>query len=344
MDRSKQTERRSTAEWQWRLDAFDALPAAISSQDKDNSSSLGSMLYLSADRNVTPPLPTIERVNRLKAAIEKLDLALRLERRPGRDELPSHLYNTLGVAHSRYADLLDDEGHGNAADEQWDMAWQSFRSSMRSRSFERRALLAFSVRLIHHARETIKDHPDGTMDDVTRALELLDEAQDVIDHHPNAEPNWDQSVAESKAECLGLVDSAGGLEYALALQRGDNPAIGYVCEARLALRDPNNQSDIDRAIDVLDRAGGQRIELGERGMALRLMLARRSARERFDFALQLKLHESLEKAQRQSYRPLDNSGMRFSVIKSGAFRTAKSASESCENNSECEQPSSPESK
>jgi hypothetical protein len=74
--------------------------------------------------------PEMQR-QRLVSAIDKLNRATQLPRREGRDEHPSHLFNTLGTAYARYAKYLEEAAQDNTLIEAaWDSACDAFRKSI----------------------------------------------------------------------------------------------------------------------------------------------------------------------------------------------------------------------
>jgi hypothetical protein len=94
-------------DWDWRLQTFELIPPAIRDQSKAILHHWARSLYRSADQRL-PRLALDQRLKRFGSAVEKLERATGLPRRPGRDEHPSHLYNTLGTAYSRYSLALQE--------------------------------------------------------------------------------------------------------------------------------------------------------------------------------------------------------------------------------------------
>ena len=298
------------SDWGWRLDAFEQIPVAIRDQSKTILHHWSRCLYLSADARVLPPIPIEERIRRVQSAIEKLKIATSITRRHGRDEHPSHLFNTLGVAHFRLAHLLQDAGAQTAAlTEQWNAACLAFQKSidlLPGANIE--ALFAFTHRLIDHARGAEgapKVSRAELSKDAAYALSLLDEAEEAVNQHPTPNPDWESDIASYRSQALGLLDETGGLDFARELQRTGDASLGYYCEARLVLRDPDNQSDITKAIKVLKTAEKDGVELDARGIALRLYLARKHDFEQFDFSMLLQMHQKLEALRGKAYAPVD---------------------------------------
>src|SRR5208282_2261689 len=135
-----------------------------------------------------------ERRHRIELAIDKLKMAIALPRRTGRDENPSHLYNTLGVAYARYAKLLEGSEVGRVeSDKAWTEACRAFEESIQLQpGTNLDALLAFSSRLLTHAEESRTDHvhlSPGGLADVSYALTLLDSAEDVQQDYVTDNPD-----------------------------------------------------------------------------------------------------------------------------------------------------------
>lgn len=198
------------SDWGWRLDAFEQIPVAIRDQSKTILHHWSRCLYLSADARVLPPIPIEERIRRVQSAIEKLKIATSITRRHGRDEHPSHLFNTLGVAHFRLAHLLQDAGAQTAAlTEQWNAACLAFQKSidlLPGANIE--ALFAFTHRLIDHARGAEgapKVSRSELSKDAAYALSLLDEAEEAVNQHPTPNPDWESDIASYRSQALAGV-------------------------------------------------------------------------------------------------------------------------------------------
>lgn len=114
-------------------------------------------------------------------------------RRQGRDEHPSHLYNTLGTAHARYAEMLEEAGgRVKLANDNWDAARDAFQKSIDLLPGSNvDALLAFGERLLRHAAASKLDqrlHETSFAADVTYALNLIDEAAEALEQHMSPDP------------------------------------------------------------------------------------------------------------------------------------------------------------
>ena len=121
---------RQQTDWGWRLAAFGELPEALAMDSRPILHHWARCLYQSADPRNDPDMPTEERRRRFGTAIKYLRHALQLPRRQPREEHPSHLWNTLGVACSRLGRFLDTVDPP-AAKEAWNEAWEAFRKAHR---------------------------------------------------------------------------------------------------------------------------------------------------------------------------------------------------------------------
>src|SRR5439155_19250348 len=124
--------------------------------------------------------------------------ALQFPRRQPGEEHPSHLWNTLGVACSRLARFLDTVDPW-AAKSAWSEAWEAFRKAIDLLPGNVEAILAFSHRLLDHAGvydgQRSRGLADPAVDEVARALSLLDEAEELIVQ--SQDPDLD-TIAELK--------------------------------------------------------------------------------------------------------------------------------------------------
>jgi hypothetical protein len=206
--------------------------------------------------------------------------------------------------------MLEEIGdRANLASQQWEAACDAFQRSidlLPGSNVE--ALLAFGERLLKHAATSVspaQSRNPTSLNDVTYALSLLDDAEEAAQQHSNPDPEWENTIASCRARGLELLNETGGLAYARRLQNSNTPALGYYCEARLALRNPDSPNDIGRAIAVLKDAEAKGIDLGPRGISFRLFLARKNESEQFDFDLLVRLHQRLEAVLGGSYRTID---------------------------------------
>jgi len=240
-------------------------------------------------------------------AIEKLERATRLPRRSGRDEHPSHLYNTLGTAYSRLARFLDESSTSNSDKTRaWDGAVEAFEKAIAlSGGVNVDALLAFSHRLVLHATSSGVGKSERA-GDIIRALELLDEADDLIAEHPRPGSKWQEDVAQYRTRALAWINQELGAEYIQALKKSNDPELGYLCEARLRLgSDRQDVAAVQSALAVLREAEAAGVHLGVRGIRLELQLIHRDPQARFEFAKALSLYEELERIQGSSTAPVE---------------------------------------
>lgn len=304
-------EERYSGDWEWRLSAFDKIPPAIREQSKTILHHWGRCLYLSAlDPRSTPPVDISTQGSRLRLAIDKLKKTTEIERRPGRDEHPSHLFNTLGTAYSRYATFLEQTaGDRAAASEAWSNACKAFEQALATLPGANvEALLAFSRRLLTHARASdgINTVPSQEgANEIAYALSLLDEAEEVLKDHPNPEPQWEDQLVSYRAEGLGWLSSKLAQDFVRKLQDSESPELGYYCEARLALNDIDTAGGRQKALAVFAKADNKGIKLGHRALALRISLVRQDPVLGRDFALLRNLHRQLEADPSYIRRPID---------------------------------------
>lgn len=316
-------EQRFYTDWDWRLQAFERLPEPIRDQSKAILHHWARCLYLSADARNTPQLDAPERRHRFESALQALKRATSLPRRPGRDEHPSHLFNTMGTAHYRYATLLESQGLHEDAEAAWKDACAAFEAAIaHSDGSNVEALLAFSQRLVQHS---VTSASEGTRSaastrDVAQALGLLDEAEDLISDHPYPEAHWIDHVAELRAKALTWLSSDSGGRFVRALQESDDPDLGYYCEARLALSDPPSEEEIVRALRILKDAEDRGVGLGFRSTRLRISLLLRHPQTRYNFELLAALHRKLESDPNYVLRPIDLFRHAVLCYQLGAYR------------------------
>jgi len=300
---------RQFAEWDWRLGLFEVFPPVVRDQSKTILHHWGRCLYLSADTRVMPAIPDDERKRRLETAIEKLKKAVNLPRRSGRDEHPSHLFNTLGTAYTRYANFLEQAGAGDASISAWDEACRAFDQSIElSPGTNMEALLAYSWQLLKHAGKNTPGDPAAARrktNDVAKALSYLDDAEEILREHAAPNPSWSEDLAQYRTQALSWLNDEAGLDYLRELQRSNSPELGYYCEARLVLSRGRNDESRTNALRVLEQAEAKGVRLQPRSLLLRLSLLRDDPTKRFDFPLLLKQHEELERSPGYVLRPGD---------------------------------------
>lgn len=299
---------RQSVDWEWRIAAFDKIPPAIREQSKAILHHWARCLYLSAEKQ-TSSLSVEERGVRLRLAIEKLKKATEIERKPGRDEHPSHLFNTLGTAYARYASFLDQHIHDRAASaEVWNHACKAFQKSIAALPGSNiEALLAFSQRLLTHARvaDQLSPPSKAQAEDVAYALSLLDEADDILGGHPNPDPQWQEQLASSRADALLWLDKKLGQEFLSQLQNSESPEVGYYCEARIALKNPDADKGRQLALAVFKKADEKNVKLGPRALSLRIMVTREDPILGANFGILRGLYRQLEAEPDYVERPID---------------------------------------
>jgi hypothetical protein len=302
-------EERRNAEWDWRLRLFEEIPPLICNQSKAILHHWARCLYQSADRMVQPTLPFDQRRHRIEQAIARLRAATNLPRRPGRDEHPSHLFNTLGTAYTRLANLLTEAEECDAASAVWKAACTAFEQSIGSSpGLNVEALLAFALRLLEHAGQPSDGagvETEAKTFEVAHALSLLDEAEEVLRDSATSTPEWEEQVAHYKTRALGWLSAEAGLRYIRDLQSQQDPELGFYCEARLILWNEGRGDDVDGALAVLERMEAVGVPLRPRSLALQLMLLRIHPAKRFEFTLQKQLYDQLEAQSSYTLRPID---------------------------------------
>lgn len=295
-------------DWSWRLDLFEDLPALIRDRSKAILHHWARGLYLSAE-SIVGDLSLVERRQRLEAAIEKLCVAIELPRREGRDEHPSHLYNTLGAAYSRYSRFLEEaEGHTNQVTESWERACDAFEKAISvSGGTNVDALLAFSRRLIGRvqgAAANPEDVNEKQAADLLRALQLLDEAHEIVGAVPNVAASWEDSIHIYRQDALHWLNRFADDASLQDLIR-ENPDIGYYCRARLRVQDIDDVQHVASALEVFEDADAAGVVFGVRAILFRLTLMRHHPGAMYEFSAQRKLYEVLERLPAFDLRPVD---------------------------------------
>ncbi|MGW4828902.1 hypothetical protein ACWEOG_15070 [Amycolatopsis japonica] len=291
-------------DWDWRLRTFELIPPAIRDQSKTVLHHWARSLYKSADQN-KPRLEIGERLKRYESAVGKLERATSLPRRSGRDEVPSHLYNTLGTAFCRLAPALQEVGRVTDAEAAWDSACAAFEKAIDlSGGTNMEALLAFSRRLIEHAQAAGTKEQVVKALDATQALELLDEADDVAANNLIPDPTWTDQIAISRAQAFSLLDEELGESYLDELISSADPELGYYCKARLRLRydDARGAADALAILDDAERAG---VQPRSRTVRLRISLLWRQPLQQRDFHKLKELYRQLDVEPFETPRPLD---------------------------------------
>jgi hypothetical protein len=298
---------RATENLDLRLELYSVIPPVLRDQSKTILHHWARCLYKSAELSA---LPDVEKQKRIELAIEKLKTAIRLPRRGSRDEHPSHLYNTLGSAYWRYARLLEGTGGSRiAAGKAWDEACVAFRQSIDlAGGMNIEALLAFSQRLIDHSRDdaTATRTIEKRTNDLATALALLDDAEELWQESPTLDPQHEEFINRNRARALEALRVGAGAEYVQELQRNKNSDLGFYCEARLVLEDPDTNQGVTKALQILRMAEDQGVKLGARSLKLRLTLLRRHPVERFNFKFLRQVFQELENKPDYHPRPIDS--------------------------------------
>lgn len=292
--------------WDWRLEMINSIPAPVRDSSKTILHHWARCLYQSADSNQTSILSSDETQKRLVEAIEKLKKAIDLPRRVGKDEHPSHLYNTLGTAWARYAQFLR-ATLGRDDLEAWDQACKAFNQSIAiSNSSNVDALLAFATRLIRHATtQPQSENRRRTLDDLAQALSLVDQAQDLIDQLETPDYSELDDLMVLRSQALYQLSNEENRKFIVALKNSGEPDLGYYCEARQILQDGDDEKVIARALGIFDQADERGIRLGVRSIALRISLLTRDVTQRFDFVRLAKLYQELRASPNYLPRAID---------------------------------------
>lgn len=283
-------------DWEWRLKAFEWIPPAIAERSKAIlhhwarclSQSIGDHMLLSEEKR-----------KRLAVAIDKLEQALTLERRPGRDEHPGHMLNTLGVVYNDLAVFLETQGDTLEATKAWDKSCSAFERSIALMSGENViSYLAFSNRLLRHARVWPNASPvtsDDALREIARAIALLDEAEEAITGMAAPDPSWFSILSRYKICALNSLGGERAAEHIELLKESVDPSLGYYCEARLRLGEGTAPVDIDAAAAILTGAMDTSIDLGPDALRLLVQLMRKSDKYRKDFETQSHIYRKLER-------------------------------------------------
>jgi tetratricopeptide (TPR) repeat protein len=301
---------RKQSDWEWLSSSvFDKLPPSLCESSKTLLHHWARCLYLSASSTTydetSPLLSKEERHTRFEMSVQKLRKAIELPRRSGRDENPSHLYNTLGTAWARYADYLHELGKSQDEARAWDKACEAFEQSLSLLNANVEALLAFSRRLLSHTNSRANDLAQYLqINEVTQALSLLDAAEEIMQHLETPEASWDDNLHQLKSEALDKLNTEYGKEYIQEL-KSNNPDIGYYCEARLMLKDAASPSNIEQTLKLFESAEQQAIKPGLYSLSFWIYLLNQHQEKRYDFNRLYELYRRLETEPRYIPRVLD---------------------------------------
>lgn len=301
-------------DWAWRLEAFEWIPSSIAERSKVILHHWARCLSRSASNEFLSPQ---DRKSRLTLAIQKLEQALSLERRPGRDDHPGHILNTLGVVYSELASFLEgQEITKSEVDGIWGRACNAFEKSLFLMPGENViAYLAFSHRLLRHARVWPNAAPvetDQALKDIARAIALLDEAEEAMSRMAAFEPTWKADLGKYKAAALRSLGGEKAADFIRELKSSETPSLGYYCEARLLCGDGSDQTSIDAAINILTSAMKDGISLGPDALRLLVQLMRKSEKHRKEYGEQLQIYRRLERAGGTGLNTVDM--FRFAVL------------------------------
>jgi len=291
-------------DWEWRLNAFNAMPPLIRDQSKAILHHWARCLYQSADES---GIDSGLKRTRTELAIEKLRAAIKLPRRSSRDEHPSHLYNTLGTAYARFARFLEQIGDLGESSRAWAEARNSFQNAINlGGGINVEALLAFSLRLIDHAEQSAARDKTGSASDIAYALDLIDEAESSLDEIASPDPEVEEQLVQYRARALNWLNVGAGIAYIHELQSSRHSDLGFYCEARLELGSAKSGASISRALEILNAAKSRGIVLQPRSLRLFLSLLRRHPEHRYSFAEQKGTLQELESSTGYHVRPIES--------------------------------------
>lgn len=299
---------RSGADWEWRLAAFDAIPLALATGSRVILHHWARCLYISSEQRYSPNLPINERQRRLDLSIRHLQNAIALPQRQLRDEHPSFLWNTLGVAYAHRASFVEESDTLSASGD-WNRAWEAFQQSIDLLPGNIDPLAAFSRRLLEHAgavrgKPSVEPTPTAVAE-VATALGLLDEADEVLNEAQDPDPDTRAELAKYRSAALAWLGEGRVEVYLASLRTSEDPELSFYCQARLvADHDPKNVAATEKALKILESAS-QLKPLSPRSLRLQLSLLRRHPDGAFDFDKQLPIYEALDRAAGNKLRPIE---------------------------------------
>jgi tetratricopeptide (TPR) repeat protein len=292
-----------------KLSIFDRFPSELAENSKTVLHHWSRCLYQSAEERNQPHIDDDERLQLLNRAVEKIELAIDLPERPDREEHPSHLYNTAGTAMARLAMFLEKVGESDQSNTAWEVACDDFKRSLNlSGNTNVDAMLGFSHRLLRHAQPTESlsgDLSSEQLSDVADALGLLDDAEEVLNDHPDPQSGWRDQLQAYKTRAFSILDPDRAAELIGHLKGSDQAELGYFCEAQMILYRELGSKGLGRALEVMDEFDRSGAVPSERILLLWLSLLRRHENKKPDFALERKLRLQLEKTESYSDRPID---------------------------------------
>ncbi len=99
-----------------------------------------------------------------------------------------------------------------------------------------------------------------------------------------------------QAEALSMLSSDAGRDFIQTLKTSGDSALGYYCEARVALLDADGPQGTKRAVRVLEEAEERGVALGPRGTALLISLLMKDHVQRYNFARLKRLYREIERS------------------------------------------------
>ncbi len=294
-----------------RLSLFQFIPEAIANRSKIILHHWARSLYHVADDRRSITLSEDQRLELLLQSIEKIQAALVLPQMDGRDEHPSHLFNTAGTAYARLAQFHNQ--HSRTVDSQnaWESANKAFRQSLfLSANTNVEALIAFSSRLLDHVRS----EPEGSnslsideLDDVANALSLLKEAREAYKSHSDPDDSWWEQILIYEAKAHSLLNPEQVNSQVEALKSTDKAELAYFILAHQVYESSHGSDQVERALSVLQEFASTGKKASERLLLFWLSLLHAMAiqKARFDFQAERQLRIQLEQSQDYSRRPID---------------------------------------
>jgi hypothetical protein len=140
---------------------------------------------------------------------------------------------------------------------------------------------------------------------VAEALSLLDEAEEMMQDHPNPTENWWVYLNGDRVAAMNWLSNAEADRYIQELHNSNNSDLAYYCQARLAIYRSPGIVGIEAALDVLDAAHWDTGSHGAYLLLLYLSLLRKHPAKRYASGTQRRLHQQLERADGYTIRPID---------------------------------------
>lgn len=239
-----------------RLETFRRIPPQVSEYDKAILHHWARALYHSALGDADSDQSDLL----LHDAIEKMERAIRLPARPGRDEHPSHLYTTLG---SIYFELYKRQvlrGQDLAGDTEWSRAAECFERALDLIADNFQALAAYGYRLVERACR-LPDTMRAT-EEALKALSYLDQAEDIADQPGELSDDDRTFFKMQRGRAWRILDPVRAEREIDAMIEKRQEA-GYLIRARQAIEgidltqpQPSRREkrSLKQAIDILHRA------------------------------------------------------------------------------------------